>query len=82
MAHNGTGLNISVTFIWKYSKLSSYSFLKNMSKIPILDLNKIYLFFFPNFALNWKSGHFSNESFDILTFCNIPHLEMNFRNLH
>ena len=31
--------------IWKSSKLSLYSLLKNMLKIPILDLNKRSLFF-------------------------------------
>ena len=33
--------------------------------------------FFWNFVLYWKGGHFSIKRFDIPTFCNTLHLEMN-----
>ena len=50
-----------------------------MSKIKILDLNKGGLF--SNFSLYPKDRHF-NIRFDILTFCNILHHQMNFRKLY
>ena len=38
--------------------------------------------FFSNFALYSKGRHFSITRFDILIFCNILHLEINFGNLY
>ena len=57
-------------------KFPSYILLKNMPKILILNLK--------------KRGHFfqillfveSAARFDVLIFCNILHLEMNFGNLY
>ena len=54
-----------------------------MSKIPISDLSKRSLF--SNLAFYLSGRHFSViliTKFDILIFCNILHLEMNFANLH
>ena len=51
-----------------------------MSKIPISDLSKRSLF--SNLAFYLSDRHFSITKFDILIFCNILHLEMNFANLH
>ena len=51
-----------------------------MPKILISDLNKRSLF--PNFTLYSKGRYFSITRFDILIFCNILHVEMNFGSLY
>ena len=56
----------------KSSKISLYSFLKNISKIPISDLRKRSVF--SNFALYSKGCYFSITRLDILIFCNIIHI--------
>ena len=63
----------NVYYYCKSSKLSSYSLLKYLPKIPILHLNKRS--FFSNFALYSKGRHFSIKTFYIPAFCNILHLE-------
>ena len=68
MGHSGTGLK------------SSYSLLKNMSKIPISNLHKRNIFL--KFALHSKGPHFSITRFEILIVCNKLLLEMNFGNLY
>ena len=51
-----------------------------MSKIPMSDLNKRDLFL--SFAFYSKGRQFSITKFDIVIFCNILHLEMNFGNMY
>ena len=53
----------------KSSKISLYSFLKNISKIHISDLRK-RVFFFKFYS---KGCYFSITRLDILIFCNIIH---------
>ena len=64
----------------KSLKLSLHSLLKNMSKTSMGVLKKETIFF--KFCLCSKCRYFSITRFDILIFCNILHLEMNFGNLH
>ena len=66
--------------ICKSSKLTTYSLLKSISKVPISDVNKRGLF--TDFALNRKGCHFSITRFEIPIFCNILNLEINFRNFY
>ena len=81
MGHSGTGLwNFQLLLISKSSKVFSPSFLKIVSTIPILDLNKRV--FFSNFALYSKCRHVRVKSFDIRIFCNVQHLEMNCGNFY
>ena len=74
MGHSGMGLKFQLLLICKSSKFSSYNPLKNMSKIPISP--------YIHFALYSKSRLFSITWFDILIFCNILHLEIDFGNLY
>ena len=79
MGHSGTDLKLLLNS--ESSNVSLHSLLKNMLKIHILDLkNRGY--FFLNFALFLKCGHFCITRFDIPLFCNILHLEINFGNLY
>ena len=78
MQHSVTGLKFSTTIDLQIFKTFFVQSSKNMSKISILDLNKRG--FFSNFALYSKGRNFSIAIFDILIFCNILHLEMNFEN--
>ena len=81
MAQSSTGLKFSIAILnSKSSKLALHSFLENMSKKPNLDLKKRGHFF--KFCFMFKVVHFSITRFDILIFCNILHLEMDFENLH
>ena len=56
MGHNATGLIFSIPIICKSSKLSLYSLLKNMSKIPISDKFPI-----SNFALFQKPANLVSQ---------------------
>ena len=82
MGNSRTSLKFSITidYYCKVSRPSLHSLLKNMSKIPMSDLNKKV--FFANSTSYTKGRRFSMTSFDILVFFNILHLEMNFGNLH
>ena len=79
MEKSRAGLKFPINIL-KSTKLSLESILKDITKMPTSDLNKRDLF--SNFALYSKGYHFSITSFDILIFCNILNLEMNFGNLY
>ena len=72
--------NFQLLLICKSSKLSSYSLLKNMSKIPSSNLNKRSPFF--KFYLIFKLSPFYYHKLVNLIFFNLLHFEMNFGNLY
>ena len=75
MGHSGTDFQLLLNS--KSSKLPSKVFKKYVENTYFEPKEKGP--FFSNFAL---VSHFSITRFDILIFCNILHLEMNFGNLY
>ena len=70
MGNSRTGLKFSITidYYCKFSKLSTYSLFKNISKISILDLNKRSIFW--KFCLIFKEPPFQNHKVWNPSMCN------------